>query len=263
MKIESPRFGSLEISPEHIIEFPGGLPGFEHLRRYSLFYPEGQRDPATFLILQAIDDPAVAFDVANPARFGYDYQFVLSDEQCDLIGLTDALDAVVAVMLVKDPESGLPLGSGLQAPLVINSRTRLGVQVFLPQMPAPPRRQIVSTSLAPAAIGPYSQAVRAGNTVYMSGQIGLDPATMKMVEGIDAQIVQVFDNLKAVAAAAGATLDDAVKFNIYLTDLAHFAKVNDVMMQYVSEPYPARAAIGVKELPRGALVEADAVLVVG
>ncbi|MGE5468086.1 MAG: RidA family protein [Ignavibacteria bacterium] len=124
-------------------------------------------------------------------------------------------------------------------------------------------RQIVSTPLAPAAIGTYSQAVKAGNTLYMSGQIGLDPATMQMVDGIDAQIVRVFENLKAVAEAAGATLDDAVKFNIYLTDLANFAKVNEVMAKYVAQPYPARAAVGVKELPRGALVEADAVLVVG
>lgn len=124
-------------------------------------------------------------------------------------------------------------------------------------------REIVSTPLAPAAIGTYSQAVKAGNTIYMSGQIGLDPATMQMVEGIDAQIVRVFENLKAVAEAAGATLDDAVKFNIYLTDLANFAKVNEVMAKYVAQPYPARAAVGVKELPRGALVEADAILVVG
>jgi reactive intermediate/imine deaminase len=124
-------------------------------------------------------------------------------------------------------------------------------------------REIVSTPNAPAAIGTYSQAVRAGNTVYMSGQIGLDPATMQMVEGIDAQIVRVFENLKAVAAAAGTTLDAAVKFNIYLTDLANFAKVNEVMAKYVAQPYPARAAVGVKELPRGALVEADAILVVG
>ncbi|HEX8987082.1 MAG TPA: RidA family protein [Rhodocyclaceae bacterium] len=124
-------------------------------------------------------------------------------------------------------------------------------------------REIVSTPLAPAAIGTYSQAVKAGNTIYMSGQIGLDPATMQMVEGIDAQIVRVFENLKAVAEAAGATLDDAVKFNIYLTDLANFAKVNEVMAKYVAQPYPARAAVGVKELPRGALVEAEAVLVVG
>ena len=124
-------------------------------------------------------------------------------------------------------------------------------------------RAIVSTPAAPAAIGTYSQAVKAGNTIYMSGQIGLDPATMQMVDGIDAQVVRVFENLKAVAAAAGASLDDAVKFNIYLTDLANFAKVNEVMAQYVAQPYPARAAVGVKELPRGALVEADAVLVVG
>ncbi len=124
-------------------------------------------------------------------------------------------------------------------------------------------REIVATPKAPAAIGTYSQAVKAGNTVYLSGQIGLDPGTMQMVEGIEAQIVRVFENLKAVAEAAGATLDDAVKFNIYLTDLANFAKVNEVMAKYVAQPYPARAAVGVKELPRGALVEADAVLVVG
>ncbi len=124
-------------------------------------------------------------------------------------------------------------------------------------------REIVSTPLAPAAIGTYSQVVKAGSTIYLSGQIGLDPATMQMVEGIDAQIVRVFENLKAVAEAAGATLNDAVKFNIYLTDLANFAKVNEVMAKYVAQPYPARAAVGVKELPRGALVEADAVLVVG
>ena len=124
-------------------------------------------------------------------------------------------------------------------------------------------RQIISTPHAPAAIGTYSQAVRVGDTVYMSGQIGLDPASMQMVEGIDAQIVRVFDNLKAVAEAAGATLDSAVKLNIYLTDLAHFAKVNETMAKYFNQPYPARAAVGVKELPRGALVEADAVLVLG
>lgn len=124
-------------------------------------------------------------------------------------------------------------------------------------------RQIISTPNAPAAIGTYSQAVKVGDTVYLSGQIGLDPATMQMVEGIDAQIVRVFDNLKAVAAAAGTTLDAAVKVNIYLTDLAHFAKVNETMAKYFNQPYPARAAVGVKELPRGALVEADAVLVIG
>jgi len=124
-------------------------------------------------------------------------------------------------------------------------------------------RQIISTPAAPAAIGTYSQAVRAGDTIYLSGQIGLDPVTMQMVEGIDAQIVRVFENLKAVATAAGTTLDAAVKLNIYLTDLANFAKVNETMARYFNQPYPARAAVGVKELPRGALVEADAVLVIG
>ena len=124
-------------------------------------------------------------------------------------------------------------------------------------------RQIISTPNAPAAIGTYSQAVRVGDTVYMSGQIGIDPVTMQMDEGIDAQIVRVFNNLTAVAEAAGSTLSAAVKLNIYLTDLAHFAKVNEVMARYFDQPYPARAAVGVKELPRGALVEADAVLVIG
>ncbi|MBI3525322.1 MAG: RidA family protein [Betaproteobacteria bacterium] len=124
-------------------------------------------------------------------------------------------------------------------------------------------RTIIATPNAPAAIGTYSQAVQVGKTIYMSGQVGFDPVSMQLAEGIDAQIVRVFENLKAVAAAAGATLDDAVKFNIYLTDLANFAKVNEVMARYVGEPYPARAAVGVKELPRGALVEADAILYLG
>jgi len=123
-------------------------------------------------------------------------------------------------------------------------------------------RQIISTPNAPAAIGTYSQAVRCGDTIYMSGQIGLDPVSMQMVDGIDAQIVRVFDNLKAVAEAAGTTLAATAKLNVYLTDLANFAKVNEVMARYFSQPYPARAAVGVKELPRGALVEADAVLVI-
>jgi reactive intermediate/imine deaminase len=122
-------------------------------------------------------------------------------------------------------------------------------------------RQIIATDKAPAAIGTYVQAVKTGNTVYCSGQIGLDPATMQLVEGFEAQTVRVFDNLKAVAEAADATLGDAVRLTIYLTDLANFAKVNEVMARYFSEPYPARAAVGVKELPRGALVEADAILV--
>ena len=124
-------------------------------------------------------------------------------------------------------------------------------------------KTIIATPNAPAAIGTYSQAVRVGDTVYLSGQIGLDPASMQMVDGIDAQIVRVFDNLKAVAEAAGGSLADAVKLTIYLTDLANFAKVNEVMARYFAEPYPARAAVGVKELPRGAVVEADAILVIG
>ena len=122
-------------------------------------------------------------------------------------------------------------------------------------------KKIIATAAAPAAIGPYSQAVQSGNTVYLSGQIGLDPASMQMAEGIDAQTARVFDNLKAVAAAAGGTLADAVKVNIYLTDLAHFAKVNDAMASHFSQPYPARATVQVAALPRGALVELDAVLV--
>jgi len=123
-------------------------------------------------------------------------------------------------------------------------------------------RTIVSTTDAPAAIGTYSQAVKVGNTVYMSGQIGLDPATMTMADGIDAQITRVFDNLKAVAAAAGATLDNAVKVNVFLTDLGNFTKVNEAMTRYFNQPFPARAAVGVAALPRGALVEVDAVLVI-
>jgi reactive intermediate/imine deaminase len=123
-------------------------------------------------------------------------------------------------------------------------------------------RIIVSTPHAPAAIGTYSQAVRVGDTVYLSGQIGLDPNTMTMVEGIDAQIERVFENLKAVAEAAGGSLTDLVKLNVFLTDLGHFAKVNETMARYVAQPFPARAAVGVSALPRGALVEADGVLVI-
>ena len=122
-------------------------------------------------------------------------------------------------------------------------------------------RTIVSTTAAPAAIGTYSQAVKVGDTVYLSGQIGLDPASMQMVEGIDAQITRVFDNLKAVAEASGGTLADIVKINIFLTDLANFGKVNEAMATYFQQPYPARAAIGVAALPRGGLVEADGVMV--
>ena len=121
-------------------------------------------------------------------------------------------------------------------------------------------KQPIQTTAAPQAIGTYSQAVRCGDTVYLSGQIALDPQTMQMVEGIDAQIVRVFENLKAVAAAAGGSLDNAVRVTVYLTDLANFARVNEVMAKYFSEPYPARAAVGVASLPRGALVEIDAIL---
>ena len=120
---------------------------------------------------------------------------------------------------------------------------------------------IIQTPDAPAAIGTYSQAVRVENTVYLSGQIGLDPTNMQMVEGIEAQIHRVFQNLRAVADAAGGSLDDMVKINIFLTDLVHFAKVNEIMATYFHLPYPARAAVGVASLPRNALVEADGVLV--
>ncbi|MES2908940.1 MAG: RidA family protein [Pseudomonadota bacterium] len=123
-------------------------------------------------------------------------------------------------------------------------------------------RSIISTAAAPAAIGTYSQAVKIGNTIYLSGQIGLDPASMQMVDGIEAQIVRVFDNLKAVCDASGASLNDIVKLNIFLTDLGHFALVNEIMARYFQQPYPARAAIGVAALPRAALVEMDGVVVV-
>jgi reactive intermediate/imine deaminase len=122
-------------------------------------------------------------------------------------------------------------------------------------------KTIISTPNAPAAIGTYSQAVKVGDTVYLSGQIGLDPETMQMDEGIDAQIVRVFENLKAVAEASGGSLADVVKLNVFLTDLGNFAKVNETMAKYFSAPFPARAAVGVASLPRGALVEADGVLV--
>ena len=119
---------------------------------------------------------------------------------------------------------------------------------------------VIQTPDAPAAIGTYSQAVRVDSTVYLSGQIGLDPNTMQMVDGIEAQIHRVFQNLRAVADAAGGSLDDVVKLNIYLTDLAHFGKVNEIMATYFHQPFPARAAVGVASLPRNALVEADGVL---
>jgi reactive intermediate/imine deaminase len=122
-------------------------------------------------------------------------------------------------------------------------------------------KTIITTLSAPAAIGTYSQAVKAGGTVYLSGQIGLDPATGQLVDGIDAQVARVFENLKAVAEAAGGTLADVVKLNIYLVNMKNFGNVNEAMSRYFSEPFPARAAVGVATLPRNALVEAEAVLV--
>jgi reactive intermediate/imine deaminase len=122
-------------------------------------------------------------------------------------------------------------------------------------------RQIIQTERAPKAIGPYSQAVRAGDTVYLSGQIPLDPQTGQLVSGdIDAEIHRVLQNLAAVAAAAGGSLDHTVKLTVFLTDLAHFPRINEIMPQYFREPYPARAAIGVAALPRGARVEMECVL---
>lgn len=121
-------------------------------------------------------------------------------------------------------------------------------------------KEIIATDKAPAAIGTYSQAVKTGNTVYISGQIPLDPASMELVEGVEPQIRRVFDNLLAVATAAGGGLGDVVKLNIFLTDLGNFATVNTVMAEYFQQPYPARAAIGVAALPKGAGVEMDAVL---
>jgi reactive intermediate/imine deaminase len=122
----------------------------------------------------------------------------------------------------------------------------------------------ITTPEAPAAIGTYSQAVRAGDTVYLSGQIPLDPKTMKLVEGdFEAQVRRVFDNLRAVCREAGGDFDRVARVTVYLTDLANFAKVNEVMAAYFNEPYPARAAIGVASLPRGALVEIDAIVYLG
>jgi len=123
-------------------------------------------------------------------------------------------------------------------------------------------RVVINTTTAPAAIGTYSQAIKVGNTVYLSGQIPLVPATMTLSTGdISAQIHQVFSNLRAVAEAAGGNLEDIVKLTIFLTDLSHFAVVNDVMAKYFQTPYPARAVVGVAALPKGAMVEVDAVLV--
>jgi reactive intermediate/imine deaminase len=125
-------------------------------------------------------------------------------------------------------------------------------------------RTIIKTSHAPGAIGTYSQAVRVGDTVYISGQIPLDPATGQLVSGdIEAEIRRVFENLKAIATAAGGTLADAVKVSVFLTDMGNFAQVNQIMATYFSEPYPARAAVGVASLPRGARVEMECILSLG
>jgi reactive intermediate/imine deaminase len=124
-------------------------------------------------------------------------------------------------------------------------------------------KTVIHTHDAPAAIGTYSQAVRAGDAIYVSGQIGLDPASLQLAEGIEAQIHRVFRNLEAIARAAGSGLERSVRMTVYLTDLAYFAKVNEIMAQYVPQPYPSRAAVGVASLPRGALVEIDAILYAG
>jgi reactive intermediate/imine deaminase len=122
-------------------------------------------------------------------------------------------------------------------------------------------KQAIHTSAAPAALGTYSQGIRAGQTLYLSGQLGLDPATGNLRNTIDAQIDQAFQNLRAVAVAAGASLDDAVKLTLFLTDLAHFAKVNETMARYCKEPYPARSTVQVSALPKGAGFEVEAVVV--
>ncbi|MDH3286107.1 MAG: RidA family protein [Betaproteobacteria bacterium] len=121
-------------------------------------------------------------------------------------------------------------------------------------------KQIIHSEAAPKAIGPYSQAVRCGNTVYLAGQIGLDPATMELVPGLDAQARRVFENLRAVAQAAGGDLRDIVRLTVYLIDLDDFGRVNEIMVACFAAPYPARATLGVASLPRGALVEVDAIM---
>ena len=123
-------------------------------------------------------------------------------------------------------------------------------------------RETISTDNAPAAIGTYSQAIKVDNTVYLSGQIPLVPSSMEIVsEDIEKQVRQVFENLQAVASAAGGSLNDIVKLNVFLTDLQHFPKINEIMSEYFQEPYPARAAIGVSQLPRAAQVEMDAIMI--
>jgi reactive intermediate/imine deaminase len=158
--------------------------------------------------------------------------------------------------------SGLtaPRGTTAAAGQIRNSFSHNRLLTSLSNTMSQITRQIIQTDGAPAAIGTYSQAVKVGTTVYLSGQIGLDPVTMQMVESIEAQVHRVFKNLKAVAEAAGGNLNDVVKLNIFLTDLSHFALVNTIMAEYFSQPFPARAAVGVASLPRAALVEADAIM---
>jgi len=124
-------------------------------------------------------------------------------------------------------------------------------------------KTVIQSREAPAAIGPYSQAVQVGNTVYLSGQIGLDPETMQLVEGLEAQAHRVFRNLAAIAKSAGLGFEQAARMTVYLIDLEHFPKVNEIQAQYMREPYPARSTVGVSKLPRGALVEIDLVLHAG
>jgi reactive intermediate/imine deaminase len=151
------------------------------------------------------------------------------------------------------PHDSLAFGQGLQA-VACGKECGRGVVVM--------GLEVVSTQQAPAAIGPYSQAIRVGDMVYVSGQIGLIPSSMELAEGFEAQAEQVFANLTAIAEAAGTRLSNAVKLTLYLTDLSHFSKLNDLMAKHCTEPYPARAALGVVALPRGALVEADAIFLV-
>ncbi len=124
-------------------------------------------------------------------------------------------------------------------------------------------KKAIQTANAPQAIGTYSQAIDCGHTIFLSGQIGLDPGSMQLVDGFEAQAHRVFANLKAVADAAGAKLEDAVKLTVFLTDLSNFARLNDIMSEYFAKPYPARSAVGVSQLPRGALVEIEAILARG
>ena len=123
-------------------------------------------------------------------------------------------------------------------------------------------KEIIKTDNAPQAIGTYSQAVKVNNTIFLSGQIGLDPKTMQLVDGIENQIHQVFKNISEVVKASGTSMSNIVKLNIYLTNLGHFATVNEIMKQYFLEPYPARAALGVASLPKDALIEADGFVVI-